>query len=80
MSHTYTAANTVRQLRAQTYDYTRHIECEQSVMQTHREWVKRDCIVKTPHPQVTHTHTLHVKRRACPRHTARTSKPLLPTE
>ncbi len=81
VSHTYTAANAVRRLWAQTYDYTQHIECGQSVMQTHRGSGSRGSVLlQKKHPHATHTHNLHVKRRACPRHTARTSKPLLLTE
>lgn len=58
VSHTYTAANTVRRLRTQTYDYTQHIECEQSVMQTHRGSGSRGiALLKPPHPQATHTHS-----------------------
>ncbi len=50
VSHTYTAANAVRRVWAQTYDYTQHIECEQSVMKTHRGSGSRGIVSLPPPP------------------------------
>ncbi len=59
VSHTYTAANAVRRVWAQTYDYTQHIECEKSVMKTHRGSGSRGIVSlpPPPPPPLCHTHS-----------------------